>query len=270
MFIHAVQLRLGITPRLITPSDLRLIPDPEDPNRTMLCCLVKSSTNNTSTLKTQSGEVVEEIHQVGLELRQHELAALDPEVMHHISLRCFNDMRTILLVHDKRMLGIIEQELPALVRRGVLTVEQAQALDKGIADTALPGSRCMQDLLHQSHARPATKDEYLLKPVRGGKGAGIVFGEDLGADEWLAALRDLQNPRLDPAGASFVAQRKVVQHDYDLVLKHCGTTARQPLVGTYHTVHGAYLGIGTWRSSGGRICAVSSGGAWICSVISRD
>ncbi|OAA76710.1 hypothetical protein LEL_06394 [Akanthomyces lecanii RCEF 1005] len=260
MFIHAVQLRLGVTPRLITPSDLRLIPDPEDASRTMLCCLVKSSPNTTSTLKSPSGEAVEEIHQVGLELRQHELAALDPEVMHHISLRCFNDMRTILLVHDKRMLGIIQQELPAMVVRGVLTVEQAQALDRGIADTALPGSQRMQDLLHQSHADPAVKDEYLLKPVRGGKGAGIVFGEDLDADQWLAALRDLQSPRLNPAGASFVAQRKVVQHNYELVLKHSGEVCTQPLVGTYHAVHGAYLGIGTWRSSGGRICAVSSGG----------
>ncbi|ATY62170.1 taurine catabolism dioxygenase [Cordyceps militaris] len=270
MFIHAVQLRLGVTPRLITPDDLRLIPDPEDPRCTMLCCLVKSSAKSSSTLKTPSGEVVEKIDQVGLELQQRELAALDRDMMRHISLRCFNDVRTILLVHDKRMLGIIQQELPSLVRRGVLSVEQAQALAKGIADTALPGSRYMQELLHQSQADPGVKDGYLLKPVRGGKGAGIVFGEDLDADEWLAALRDLQSPRLDPAGASLVAQRRVVQHDYELVLKRCGKVFSQPLVGTYHTVHGAYLGIGTWRSSGGRICAVSSGGAWICSVMSPD
>ncbi|KAM3446412.1 hypothetical protein MY3296_009700 [Beauveria thailandica] len=268
MFIHAVQLRLGITPRLITPSDLRLIRDPEDRNRTLLCCLVKSTATSTSMLKTHSGEVVEEIHQVGLELHQRELAALDVEMMHHISLRCFNDMRTILLVHDKRMLGIIQQELLPMMRRGVLTVEQAQALAKGIGDTALPGSAYMGDLLRQSQANPSLKDGYLLKPVRGGKGAGIMFGEDLGPDQWQAALRDLQSPKLNPAGASYVAQRKILQHNYDLVLKGCGKILTQPLAGTYHTVHGAYLGIGTWRSSGGRICAVSSGGAWICSVIS--
>lgn len=269
MFIHAVRLRLGTAPRLITPSDLRLAPDQH--GNTTLCCLAPSSSSPSSTLLyTTAGEAVEEIHQVGVELHQRELLRLDPEVWRLLSLRCFNDMRTILLVHDKRMLGIIQQELPAMVVRGVLTVEQAQALDRGIADTALPGSQRMQDLLHQSHADPAVKDEYLLKPVRGGKGAGIVFGEDLDADQWLAALRDLQSPRLNPAGASFVAQRKVVQHNYELVLKHSGEVCTQPLVGTYHAVHGAYLGIGTWRSSGGRICAVSSGGAWICSVISRD
>ncbi|KAM3512763.1 hypothetical protein MY11210_003637 [Beauveria gryllotalpidicola] len=258
MFVHAVQLRLGVTPRLITPSDLRLIPDPYDPNRTLLCCLVKSATQSTSILKTHSGEVVEEIHQVGLELHQRELAALDAEMMHHISLCCFNDIRTILLVHDKRMLGIIQQELLPMVRRGVLTVEQAQALAQGIADTALPGSAYMEDLLRQSHANPSLKDEYLLKPVRGGKGAGIVFGEDLGADQWQAALLDLQSPKLNAAGASYVAQRKILQHNYDLVLKGCGQILTQPLIGTYHTVHGAYLGIGTWRSSGGRICALAS------------
>ncbi|OAA60859.1 hypothetical protein ISF_05898 [Cordyceps fumosorosea ARSEF 2679] len=272
MFIHAVLRRLGVTPRLITPGDLRLIPDPADTTRTILCCLDKSQATSPCALRTASGEVVEEVHQVGLELHQRELAALDPEMLRHVSLRCFNDMRTILLVHDKRMLGIISQELPSLLRRGVLAAGQARALAKGIADTTLPGEARMRRLLRQSRVDPALKDAYLLKPVRGGKGAGIVFGEDLGGDEWLAALRDLQSARLDPAGggASLVAQRKVVQHRYDLVLKDCGEVLTQPLVGTYHTVHGEYLGIGTWRSSGGRICAVSSGGAWICSVIGPD
>lgn len=270
MVIHAIQRRFGVTPRLITPGDLRLIPDPEDPNRTKLCCLVKSASTSSSILRTPVGEVVEEIYQVGLELHQRELAALDPEMLRQICLCCFNDMRTILLVHDKRMLGIIKQELLSFVARGVLSVEQAEALDRGIADTALPGSPYMHDLLHQSLLNPKLKDDYLLKPVRGGKGAGIVFCEDLSAEAWLTALRDLQRAALDPAGANFVAQRKVMQHNYDLVLNKSGEICTQPLVGTYHTVNGAYLGVGIWRSGSDRICAVSSGASWLCSVISPD
>ena len=54
---------------------------------------------------------MEAIHQVGLELHQRELLAIETEMLQQINIRCFNDMRTILLVHDKQMLRIVKQEL---------------------------------------------------------------------------------------------------------------------------------------------------------------
>ncbi|KAM3512677.1 hypothetical protein MY11210_003699 [Beauveria gryllotalpidicola] len=255
MFVYAVQRRLGTAPRLISPADLRLAPDAQ--GRTTLCCLAPAG----GALRTAAGEPVEEIHQVGLELRQHELLQLDRDVWRHLSLRCFNDMRTVLLVHDKRMLGIVLHELGGLVARRVLTRSQAAALDRGIARTILPGSPELHTL--------TDKDEYILKPVRGGKGAGILFGEEMSVDEWRAAVERLRRPPpVDDEGGLFVAQRKVEQIRYDVVLKRSGEVGRFPLVGTYHVVNGRYLGIGIWRSSAERICAVSTGGSWMCSVMS--
>ncbi|KAM3526598.1 hypothetical protein MY4038_006731 [Beauveria bassiana] len=260
MFVYAVQQRLGTAPRLITPADLRLAPDAH--GRTTLCCLASPDAAGT-LLRSAAGEPVEEIHQVGLELRQHELLQLDRDVWRHLSLRCFNDMRTVLLVHDKRMLGIVLQELDNLVAQGVLTPAQAAALDRGIAHTILPGSPELQTLVTKN------KDEYILKPVRGGKGAGIVFGEEMSVDEWRAAVERLRRrpPVVDDEGGLFVVQRKVEQIRYDVVLKKNGEVGRFPLVGTYHVVNGRYLGIGIWRSSAERICAVSTGGSWMCSVM---
>lgn len=258
MFVHAARLRLGgRSPRVIAPGDLRLSA-PDADSRTTLCCLAPDG-----ALRTAAGERVEEVHQVALELRQRELRRLDRAVLRALSLRCVNDMRTVLLVHDKRMLGVVLQELGGLTARGVLTPAQAAALDRGIAHTILPGSPALRTL--DEHAR----HEYLLKPVRGGKGAGILFGEDMTAAAWRAALARLREPGLRPDDdGCVVVQRRVRQIRYEVVLKPSGEAARYPLVGTYHVVNGRYLGMGIWRSSGDRICAVSTGGSWMCSVMS--
>ncbi|KAI0002720.1 hypothetical protein F4779DRAFT_635052 [Xylariaceae sp. FL0662B] len=274
MFIDAIQRRLGVTPRLISPSDLRLVPHTKDIGGYRLCCIVGNGTDlgshpTSSALFTSEGEMVEEIHQVGLELHQHELFALEPEMLRQISLRCFNDMRTILLVHDKRMLGIVKQELQQLVARKVLTPSQARVLDKGVADTILPGSPRLNQLLQDSRCSPKLKDEYILKPVRGGKGAGIVFGEDLTPHAWTFALERLRSPELI-SNTTYVVQHRIIPRLYDVILKESGERSRYPLVGTYHVVGGKLLGLGTWRSSGNRICAVSCGGAWICSAIAQE
>lgn len=264
--MHAVQKRIGFTPRLITPAELRLYFDPKDPSKIKLGCLVEASKAAGPIFTTADGEVVEEIHRIGLELHQLELSALHPEIMKQVSLRCFNDMRTILLVHDKRMLGIVKQELGPLVSRKVLTSAQATVLHRGIADTCLAGSQELQDLRRSSQLDASLKDDYILKPVRSGKGAGIVFGDEITNNEWLAALEQLQNPKL-VRGTTMIVQTRVQQHLYSVLLKKTSELQRYVVVGTYHAVHGRYLGIGVWRSSSDRICAVSTGGTWFCSVM---
>lgn len=271
MFIDAVWRRFGIKPRLITPADLRLFPDPRSKSGYRLCCIAKNygefgSPTNSWTFTTNGGEVWEEIHQVGLELHQRELVALDPEMWRQLSLRCFNDMRTVLLVHDKRMLGIVKDEIPHLVARMVLTPSQADALGSGVVDTILPGSRRLHDLLELSRGSPQLRHDYILKPIRSGKGDGIVFGDDVDAEEWVTALEGLVSPKVVP-GITCVVQRRIRPRLYDLALKASVGMVRYPLVGTYHVANGKLLGLGTWRASSGRIVAVSSGGSWICSVL---
>ncbi|KZL80922.1 hypothetical protein CI238_06647 [Colletotrichum incanum] len=220
MFVDAVWRRFGIKPRLITPADLRLFPDPVSKSGQRLCCVTKNLVMPTSswTFTAKNGEVWEEIHQVGLELHQRELIALDLGILHEISLRCFNDMRTILLVHDKRMLGIIKQEIPNLVARKVLMPAQADVLDRGVVDTTLPGSKQLDDLIQASMVSPQLRQGYILKPIRSGKGEGIVFGEDLGEHEWISALQELISSKMVP-GVSCVIQRRIMPREYNLVLK---------------------------------------------------
>lgn len=303
LFMDVMRRRYGVTPQPITPADLRLLPDPESKSGFKLCCVVtdKVATNShgssavletssahetetascptfspsrspaatTTTWMTSAGELVEEIHQVGLELHQREIAALEPEMLRQISLRCFNDMRTVLLVHDKRMLGIVKQELAPLVSRGVLTSAQAQILHHGIADTMIPGSHEMKEVLQATTANPELRNHFLLKPVRSGKGAGIVFGDEVSQEEWITALAALQSPMLVP-GVSCVVQRRIYPRLYNVILEPSGDRARYPLVGTFHAVHGKLIGLGIWRTGPDRICALSTGGSWLCSVISQE
>ncbi|KAM0233800.1 hypothetical protein ACHAP5_010278 [Fusarium lateritium] len=271
MFIDAVWRRFGIKPRLITHAQLRLYPDTRSKSGYRLCCVVEGHGDlpNSWRFTARDGEVWEEIHQVGIELHQRELIALDPEVLRQISLRCFNDMRTVLLVHDKRMLGIVRQELTDLVNRGVIDKMQAEALDSGIVQTILPGSNELHALIRETIATPDLRHDYIFKPIRSGKGDGIVFGEDLTGAEWTARLQTLVSANVIP-GVSCVVQRRIVPREYDLVLRASVGMVRYPLVGTYHVVNGKLLGLGTWRASGGRIVAVSSGGSWICSVMKSE
>ncbi|KAE8380411.1 hypothetical protein BDV26DRAFT_302844 [Aspergillus bertholletiae] len=271
MFADWLRRNTGITLRFITPSDLRLFPDPQSKGGYKLCCVVNNDLNSTApphpALDNSTEELLEEVYQIGMELHQRELLALQPEMLRQISLRCFNDMRTILLVHDKRMLGIVKQELRSLVEREVLTQAQAHALDLGIADTILPGSLELYQLLERCRSSPDLRTEYLLKPVRSGKGDGIVFGDELSPTEWLSKLELLKCPQLNQGGTTLIVQRKVEPILYDMMLKSPGTMAKLPLIGTYHSVHGQYLGLGVWRSSADRVCAISHGGAWMCSVM---
>ncbi|KAI0546940.1 hypothetical protein F4679DRAFT_598063 [Xylaria curta] len=203
------------------------------------------------------GEIVEEIKQVGLELHQHELFALPQDMLRQISLCCFNDLRTILLIHDKRMFGIVKKQ--------ALTPDQAHALDEGIVDMFIPGSSQLNSLLQNSKSSQDLKNDYILKPIRSETGAGIIFGEDIASHEWEPRLENLKS-QAQITEKTYVVQRRVRQCLYDLVLHAPGKKVQYPLVGTWHVINGRFCGLGTWRSSGNRICAMGSGGAIVWSV----
>ncbi|KHN94385.1 uncharacterized protein MAM_07701 [Metarhizium album ARSEF 1941] len=270
MMIHDFQRRFGVRPRLTTPADLRLLPDPDNKGRQKLYCVVRPDVRNSScALKTHQGELVEEILQLGLELHQRELLALEPDMLRQVCLLCFNDMRTLLLVHDKRMLGIVREELGPLVARNVLSQAQADVLDRGIAKTILAGSAELRQLLLESQSSPAIRHQYILKPIRGGKGVGILFGDSISVDKWIDTLERMKSPGL-ATEAAYVVQRRITPRLYDMVLDSSGARVRYALVGTFHVVHGTLVGLGIWRTSADRICAISSGGSWLCSVVRRD
>ncbi|CAG8092793.1 unnamed protein product [Penicillium salamii] len=267
MFMELAK-KLGLNLRLIHPDDLRILPDEAGVNGSKLCCL--ASTEATESFPSGTGEIVEDVNQICLELHQSEFRSLGSEMQKQISVRCFNDLRTMLLVHDKRMLGIIREELGSLKSRGVISIDQANRLANGIAHTVLPGSSTLFALEQQSHFSESLKNDYLLKPTRGGKGAGILFGDEISNSDWLAILQTMKSPQIHEKQTSYVLQRKVCQPFYDIFLGSDATPSRCHMVGTFHMVHGKFLGLGIWRCSTGRLCAISTGGAsWMVSVMQR-
>ncbi|KAJ5360230.1 hypothetical protein N7517_009421 [Penicillium concentricum] len=277
MFLECAERRTGVVPRLISPQDLRLVSDPDSKTGYKICCVIdieQALSANTKHPKSSTftdhatGEALEEIHQVGLELHQHELQALSPKMLQHLSSRCFNDLRSVFLVHDKRLLGIVHQELDSLVHKHhVLTERQAEVLRHGIVHTILPGSSELKAFGRQCRESPSFKDNYILKPVRGGKGEGILFGDELSTGEWNEKLKALESAALMPSGTTYVVQRQVQQPLYQVLLREEEGVQRNRLVGTYMSIHGKYLGVGCWRSGPGRVCAISHGGAWMVSVV---
>ncbi|KAJ9316144.1 hypothetical protein C8Q69DRAFT_410191 [Paecilomyces variotii] len=268
MFVSLAQRVLGIRPRVIHPHSLRLMPA-ASPGGYKLYCVAEAGSKQ-SEVTNEAGEILEEIYQLGLELHQRELLAMSFEMLQQISLRCFNDMRTVLLVHDKRMLGLVQEELSSLVTRNVLTPHEADALDRGIVPTIIPGSEKLERFISQCQETESLKDQYILKPVRSGKGVGILFGDQLTHEEWMSALHHMQCPRLIPSRTTYVVQKRVEQRRYDVLFEENDGVQSFPLVGTFHIVHGSFLGLGLWRSGPGRICALSRGGAWMCSVMKKD
>lgn len=261
LFISYLRSLPGQAPTVITPADFRLVPSPLSATGSMLYCVVREETTGT--------EVLERIHQLGLELNQHELGSLSPSLLREVARCCFNDLRTVYLVNDKRMLEIVLEELDALVSiQQVLTSSQAEILRRGITPTIIPGSREMMALIHNSDDNKVIKDDLFLKPNRNAKGEGILFGSDMTPEAWASELELLRELDVGKDNITYVVQHEIKQSRYPVLLHESEGLQHNSLVGSYMSIHGKYLGLGVWRSSPDRICNTFLGGSWIGSVMS--
>lgn len=233
--------------RFVDPKNLRLVP-----------C---SASPSGYTLADNIGQ----IDQVGLELHQDELEALDEHILSEVGVRCANDLRTVFFVHDKRMLGLLHQELDNLVSSAVLTVAQAGILRRGIVETHLPGTQSYRNILQDV----GNKHMWIYKPSLAGKGEGILFGKDLDGDAW----KGLIEPKLDGASVEipYVIQRYVIQKKHNLLVNpnargELPRRVKWSVVGTMLCINQYFLGTTIWRTSDTDITAVSRGGAYMGGV----
>lgn len=261
-FLDWIEGRTGKRPVSVRPENLRLVPD--DASETGYSLYYAPSTNG-STSQTHEEETLEKIHQVGLQIAVDEGSMLDPEISRYIALYGVNDTRSRLIAHDKRILGIIHQELDDLVtKHHVLTDAQATLLRTRIVPTIVPGSEESKWLLHSHRQGIISKDDFIIKPARGGRGQGIKFGDELDTSEWETVLEDLQKPGLNSDRATCVVQKIVKQAEEDLFLDEEIGVQRCQRVGTYYAVDGEFLGLGAWRAIAAkeRVCNMSLGRAW--------
>ncbi|KAJ5100508.1 hypothetical protein N7456_006560 [Penicillium angulare] len=259
---HLMAEQTGITPRTIGPSDLKLRPNPNSNTGYDLLCR-KTQENSFC----QEDEGFEEIHQVILQLNQKEIGSIPVEMLQQISVRSINDFRSILLAHDKRMLGIIREELDDLVyKHEVLTPRQADFLREGIVHTLIPGSKEITKLIEQSEDLNVIKDNYIIKPIRLGATEGIIFGDDLSPEEWMSTLRSMQDPELSIQSQSII-QTRIEQPRFDLFIGEEEGVRSTYIVGCYHAIDGRFGGLGVWRTGSGRLCSFDNGGMWLASVV---
>ncbi|OQD78674.1 hypothetical protein PENDEC_c001G04605 [Penicillium decumbens] len=262
-FVNWIEKRTGMRPRSVRPEDLRLVPDANSETGYALFCIRPASESAPSG--SQEEESLERIHQVGLQMTVDEYSALGPEIYRYLALYGANDARSRLIVHDKRILGIIHQELDDMVKKhSVLTEAQAILLRTRIVPTIIPGSQESKQLLDLYRQGQISKDDLIIKPVRGGRGQGIKFGDELETSEWKKALDDLQQPGLSSDRTTYVVQRVVKQAEEDLFLdEEIGVQSCQR-VGTYYSVGGEFLGLGAWRAilARERVCNMAFGKAW--------
>ncbi|KAI4153697.1 MAG: hypothetical protein LQ340_002150 [Diploschistes diacapsis] len=221
----------GSTTRTVKPSHLRTRKE-EDSLR--LCF-------------EEDGELID-IDQCCCELFQEELN-LDEEVLKALASVCrINDLRTLLLVHDKRILGIIKEEIPDLASRKIITSHEARILQDGILDTLFPGDLKLRAVLEESRCDAMLKDGYIIKPVRDASGHGIKFGKNISQDEWLTMLEDQCHHALLPSEGAVVVQKLNNHEWYDLsFIEH--ERKQVNFVGSQHMLHGELQAFGPWRTA---------------------
>ncbi|RHZ63466.1 uncharacterized protein CDV56_109067 [Aspergillus thermomutatus] len=264
--------RTGKIPRVIRATDLRLAPDSSSPTGRILCCVASAASadhSNGQAIVSETGEPLERIYQVGLQMSHRDYSELSSEVLQQLAVDGICDLRNIFLVSDKRMLGVIWQELDSLVHKHhVLTAEQAEILRQGIVHTILPGSEDMERLLRQTREGSVSKDSYLLKPARGHRGMGILLGKDLGQEEFEGLLEELADPLL-PADRRYVVQPFIEQALFGLRLYDDSEPQQCQMTGTYHAIGGCFAGLGVWRADSERICSRFHGAFSIPAIVPR-
>ena len=160
-FLDWVEGRTGMRPISVRPENLRLMPDDTSEIGNSLYYARPIDHSGPQ----QSDEVMlEKIHQVGLQIAVDEGSVLDPEIGRYIALHGANDARSRLIAHDKRVLGIIHQELDDLVsKHHVLTPAQATLLRSRIIPTIIPGSEESRNLLQAHRQGIVSKDDFIIK-----------------------------------------------------------------------------------------------------------
>lgn len=130
-----------------------------------------------------------------LELDRLELLELKPDVLDDIIRNgSRNDVRTLILVHDKRLLSVLSD--PAIMRDYV-DATTARLLTHHIIPTR-PAWQAREEAL-------ANQDDWVTKPNSGGRGVDVLIGGETSRDKWEARLR---NHAADDALQRFVKQRR--------------------------------------------------------------
>lgn len=226
------------TARVVRPADLRV------------------ATDGSGSLTDAHGVVLE---QVWIQLHQREIELLDEDVLLALGKVCHNDLRTVYIVHDKRLLGLIRREVPRFVANGVISPRQADVLRNGLAETYLPGD--------EVYAQHEDRAGWTLKLYQSGKGVGMVFGKDVSQAEWDGLLEAKKHilQRYYPS-----RRVSLVVHDRSAQGIASPRRVHWPLVGTFMVLNRTFLGSSLFRTNDSDVIAISTNGTAVVGVTDAD
>ncbi len=139
-----------------------------------------------------------------LQLDRNELLSLPPGVLEHLLERgnYFNDVRTLILVHDKRVLAVLSD---AAIMGDAMPVDlYAELRPHLIFSTCARSAAEAEGLLQQD-------GDWIAKPSSGGRGIGTLVRSQCSADTWAERVRkDWRHLVFQP----YLSQLDFVDPDY--------------------------------------------------------
>ena len=175
------------------------------------------------------------------ELHQFELDNIPDDILENIILdvNYVNDIRTILIAHDKRLFSILSN-IDIMSR--YLSDEEVAILEKHVIKT-YSLKKVKNDVLNN-------KDAWVLKKCLSGKGEGMYVGAESSLEEITSVISEQETQYI---AQPFLDQKKV-DFFMDGEYKSCNS------VGMIISINNKYQGVGFFRLSPSSIVAVSRGG----------
>lgn len=193
---------------------------------------------------------------VVLELHQHELMHEVPErVLFALAAHggALNDLRTILVAHDKRLLALLSTSdvLLDYVERA-----DVERLRRHVVPTWVKG--ISPDKVREAMERT---DGWIAKPPRGGKGKGIVVSRLLEPLRWRETLAGLPD--------DWVLQPYIEQTPFPITTVRDGALVTAPMhvVGLLPSLDDHAFGPGMYRASADALVNVARGGTILAPVL---
>ncbi|KAB8074914.1 hypothetical protein BDV29DRAFT_201133 [Aspergillus leporis] len=158
--------------------------------------------------------LVSTINSLSMDLFMHlaeQRRAIKPRVIDSSKLRLMKDAQSktghaLYCIHDRQIvlrstqteLCSLPQDILRHIAICMLTSEQAELLQLGIAPTIIPGSPELDHLVHRGPNGQCIKNEFVVKPAGLGGCGGITYGRDLTVDEWDSITTSLRGMRQLP------------------------------------------------------------------------
>ncbi|MCQ6957764.1 hypothetical protein [Mucilaginibacter aquariorum] len=208
-----------------------------------------SSLSASSTdLKLHNGQVTlnnKAVSQFILEMDREELRKFSPDVLHHIIRNgiYFNDVRTLILVHDKRVLAALYDES---IMADHLSEEDYLFLRPFLIPTfTLSETAKREEVIH-------SKQNWLLKQNSGGRGIDIYVKDECTPQAWADVV--------DNRWPEYMVQQYVQQQQFDY-MQSPGIN----IVGMLLCYNDRSFGPGLFRGAAGCVVNVHNGRAVIFS-----